>query len=559
MQTIVIGHRNPDMDSVCSALGYARLKQALGWKDVVAARAGNLNARIQFVLDRFGAEPPVFLSDVTPQVRDVMTREVISARADHSVAQALRSIEKRRLHGLPVVDEGNRCLGLLSTLQLVQQFFPPQPRLDSTRQVRAALSDIVQTFEGVTAVGAADTGVHDYILMVAAAKTATMVHRLRQQPPSTVVLIVGDRDTIQEIAIDAAVRALIITGGFPVPPAIQRRAEARGVVVIRSRHDTATTVLLARGAVRAGLVLEREFASFEPDVPLDAARNRAASSADSIFPVLDPERRLIGVLTKSDFLKTVPRQLILVDHNELTQAVHGADRLPIVEVIDHHRLGGFSTEAPIHFWNNPVGSTCTIVALLYRQNGIEIPPGTAGLLMAGLISDTLNLTSPTATPTDHTILAHLSQLAGVDAATLAAEIFSVGSPLLTLQPREVVTSDCKEYTEAGIPFSVAQIEELGFGPFYEKHAELAAALDDYREGQRLFFSTLLVTDINTQNSLLLVSGSDEFRRQIDYPSAGPDLWQLDGVVSRKKQLLPYLLQRLHETRASSATPATAAT
>ena len=182
------------------------------------------------------------------------------------------------------------------------------------------------------------------------------------------------------------------------------------------------------------------------------------------------------MLTKSDFLKTVPRQLILVDHNELTQAVHGADRLPIIEVLDHHRLGGFSTDSPIHFWNNPVGSTCTIVALLYRQNGIDIPPGTAGLLMAGLISDTLNLTSPTATPTDRTILAHLSELAGVDAGTLASEIFSVGSPLLTLQPGEVVTSDCKEYVEAGARFSVAQIEELGFQPFYDKQGDLAAAL-----------------------------------------------------------------------------------
>ena len=425
--------------------------------------------------------------------------------------------------------------------------------------MRAALHDIAQTFEGVVLVGEADQDVHDYILMVAAAKTETMVHRLRRQPPSTVVLIVGDRDNIQELAIDAAVRALIITGGFPMPPETQRRAAERGVVVIRSRHDTATTVLLARGAVRAGLVVEREFASFEPDMPLDAARARAAASADSLFPVLDAERKLVGVLTKSDFLKTVPRQLVLVDHNELTQAVHGADRLPIIEVLDHHRLGGFSTDTPIHFWNNPVGSTCTIVAMLYRQHGVDIPPGTAGLLMAGLISDTLNLTSPTATPTDHTILAHLSKLAGVDAATLASEIFSVGSPLLTLQPSEVVTSDCKDYTEGGIRFSVAQIEELGFQPFYDKHDDLSAALDNYRQRERLFFSTLLVTDINTQNSLLLVSGSEAFRQQIDYPTAGPDLWQLDGVVSRKKQLLPYLLERLQETRATPATAATPAT
>ncbi len=528
MQTIVIGHRNPDMDSVCSALGYARLKHALGWQDVVAARAGNLNERIQFVLEKFGVEPPVFLGDVTPQVRDVMTRGVVSLRADQSVAQALRSIEERRLRVLPVVDEAGRCQGLLSAITLLEQFFPPPSRTDTTRVVRASVHDIAQTFDGIVAAGQPDTAAQDYVLMVAAAKTATLVRRLREHPPGRVVLIVGDRDNIQTLAIEASVRALIITGGFPVPREILTHAEERGVTVIRSRHDTATTVLLARGAVRAGRVVEREFVSFEPELPLEAARARAASAPDFVFPVLDGEQRLLGVLTKSDFLKTVPRQLILVDHNELSQAVHGADRLPIIEVIDHHRLGGFSTESPIHFWNNPVGSTCTIVALLYQQNGVEIPPSTAGLLMAGLISDTLNLSSPTATPTDRVVLDKLAGIAGIDGATLAAQIFAVGSPLLTLRPEEVVTSDCKEYTEAGIRFSVAQIEELGFGPFYEKHAALATALDAFRVGQRLFFSALLVTDINTQNSILLVSGSEEFRRQIDYPVAGPGLWQLDG-------------------------------
>ena len=553
MQTIVIGHRNPDMDSVCSAVAYARLKQALGWKDVTPARAGNLNARIQFVFDKFGVEPPVFLSDVTPQVRDAMTREVVSIRADHSIAEALRSIEQRRVRGLPVVDEGGRCLGLLSTIPLIQQLFPPAANLKNARIVRAALGDIVQTFEGMTLTGnPADGEIQDYVLLVAAVKTETLPRRIREQPINRLVVLVGDRDNIQSLCIDEGVRALIVTGGFPVSEAIQRKAAAAGVTLIRSRHDTATTVLLARGAVRAGRMVEREFSFFGPEVPLDAARAKAAASANSLFPVLDHDQRLLGVLTKSDFLKSVPRQLILVDHNELSQAVAGADKLPIIEVIDHHRLGGFATDTPIHFWNNPVGSTCTIVTLLYQQNAVEIPRSTAGLLMAGLISDTLNLTSPTATTTDRTVLERLSKIAGIDGTTLASEIFAVGSPLLTLRPDDVVTSDCKEYEEDGVRFSVAQIEELGFRPFHEKQAELAAALDAFCTRERLFFSALLVTDINTQNSLLLVSGSESYRRHIDYPEVGVGLWQLDGVVSRKKQLLPYLLQRLQETRASAS-------
>ena len=553
MQTIVIGHRNPDMDSICSALAYARLKAALGWYDVVPARAGNLNARIQFALGKFNTEPPTVLSDVTPQVRDVMTREVVRVRADDTISQALHSIEQRRLRGLPVVDEENRCLGLLSAIEIGHQLFPPLPELGATRTVRAFLHDIVRTFDGEVGAGdARDETERDHILMVAAMKAESFVERLRRQSAANVVLFVGDRDDVQAVAIDEGVRALVLTGGVEVVPSVARRAEAAGVMLVRSRLDTATTVLLARGAVRAGRLIEGEYAHFAPEVPLEAARGRAAASADSIFPVLDDGGRMGGVVTKSDFLKSVPRQLILVDHNELSQAVRGADKLPIIEVIDHHRLGGFSTDQPIHFWNNPVGSTCTIVALLYQQNGVELPKNTAGLLMAGLISDTLNLTSPTATPIDRTVMNRLEKIAGIDAATLASEIFTVGSPLLTLDPKDVVTSDCKEYEEAGMRFSVAQIEELGFRAFRAKHEELAAALDEFCRKEKLFFSALLVTDINTQNSVLLVSGSEEFRRQIDYPAAGQGLWRLDGVVSRKKQLLPYLLQRLQETKMGTA-------
>lgn len=548
MQTIVIGHRNPDMDSICSALAYAHLKVELGAANTVPGRAGNLNARIQYVLDRFGVEAPHFFSDVTPQVRDVMTHPVISARADQSVAQSLRSIEEGRLRGLPVVDEANRCLGLLSAVKIGHQLFPPQPELHTARVVRASLADIMRTFEGVVAAGGAyDDEVRDCVLMVAAMKEETFAQRLRRLGAANVVLLVGDRDDVQRRAIEEGVRAIIVTGAIPLTGDVQERAKRKGVTLIRSRYDTATTVLLARGAVRVSQMVEREFDSFAPELPLDAARVRAAASKESIFPVLDPERRLVGVLSKSDFLKDATRRLILVDHNELSQAVHGADKLPIVEVIDHHRLGGFATDSPIHFWNNPVGSTCTIVALLYQQHGVEIPQAMAGLMMAGLIADTLNLNSPTATPTDAKVLEQLSALAGVDAAELAEGIFSVGSPLQTLSPEDVVNADSKEYDENGVRFNVAQIEELGFTTFYEKQAALAEALDVFCAQRRLYFAALLVTDINTQNSILLVAGAEEFRQQIDYPSAGPDLWQLDGVVSRKKQLLPYLLQRLSET------------
>ncbi len=482
-----------------------------------------------------------------------MTREVVHVRADNTIAKAMRSLEQGHVRGLPVVDEAGRCLGLLSATEIGRQLFPPMPELGATRTVRALLPDIVRTFRGEVLVTSKqdETVERDHVLMVAAMNTASFHERLRRQGAANVVLFVGDRDDIQALAIKEGVRALVLTSGVEAAPETVQGAAAAGVMLARSGLDTATTVLLARGAMRAGRMADSEYAYFSPETPLEAARARAAGSAGSLFPVLAEDQRMVGVVTKADFLKDVPRQLILVDHNELPQAVRGADKLPIIEVIDHHRLGGFATDQPILFWNNPVGSTCTIVAMLYQQNGIEIPRNTAGLLMAGLISDTLNLTSPTATPIDRSVMARLEKIAGIDATTLASEIFAVGSPLLTLDPQEVVTLDAKEYAEAGMRFSVAQIEELGFRAFRDKQAALAAALDAYCQQEKLFFSALLVTNISTQNSILLVSGSEEFRRQIDYPAAGQGTWRLDGVVSRKKQLLPYLLQRLQETQVAT--------
>ena len=243
---------------------------------------------------------------------------------------------------------------------------------------------------------------------------------------------------------------------------------------------------------------------------------------------------------KGDFLKPIPRQLILVDHNELTQAVDGADLVPIAEILDHHRIGAPPTESPILFLNRPVGSTSTIIGALFQQSGVPIPKNLAGLLMCGMISDTLNLTSPTTTNVDRELMAELSALCGIASADLAAEIFSVGSPLLTMSPEEAVTADSKEYEQGPRRYTVAQIEELSFAPFNAKRDALLSALDAHRVAKAYLFAALLITDINTQNSILLVKGDPSFTRLIDYPEAGENGWQLDGVVSRKKQLLPYL-------------------
>jgi manganese-dependent inorganic pyrophosphatase len=542
MQTIVIGHKNPDMDSICCALAYAEFKRLTGHPNVVAARAGVTNERIDFVLQKFGVEAPMLVNDVSPKVSDVMESKVVCVHENSPIYDAIQLIDQKRLRGLPVVDGSNRCLGLLSASKITHHLFPSRDEAFSTRIVKAALSDIVTTFGGALASGTLSTEPSEKLLMVGAMAQDTFVPRLNRYRDRQVILFVGDRPHIQQIAIQERVHAVVVTGGSEISPEIRNAAHHAGVTLIASPHDTATTVLLARGGVRVKEMLQQGYVSFHCATPLEEAIQGSAESAQFSFPVLDDSGKLVGILSKSDFLKPIPRQLILVDHNELGQAVRGADKIPVVEILDHHKLGGFASHTPIHFWNNPVGSTSSIVALCFKNAGLAIPKPVAGLLLSGLISDTLLLTSPTTTAVDRQLLEELSQVAEVDAATLAKEIFSVGSPLLTMSPEQAIGSDAKIYEENGHRFNVAQIEEISFANFPDKRDALLEALEKRRLQQSLLFSALLVTDVNEQNSLLLLRGAEAFLKTIDYAEVSPYVWDLPGVVSRKKQLLPYLLR-----------------
>ena len=550
MQTIVIGHRNPDMDSIFSAIAYGELKRELGMPDVLVARAGNTNARIDFVLEKFGVPAPEFIGDVTPKVGDLMETKVVSVLHHSTINKAINSIEQKRLRGLPVVDDEDRCLGLLSAWKITNHLFPSREETSSSRLINASIADLAQALEGNILAGKADTEESQLIIMVAAMTLEAFLGRFQHYDSGKIVLFVGDRDDVQLAAIREGVKTIVVTGGLGVSAEVRLAAKNAGACLISSRFDTATSVLLSRSSVRVDQFVEPNFTSFTAETTLQAARKIAANAPDFfIFPVLGEDKRLVGILSKSDFLRTVPRQLILVDHNEMTQAVKGADEIPIIEVLDHHRLGSFRTDVPILFWNNPVGSTSTIVTLCYQQFGIAIKPPIAGLLMAGLISDTLNLTSPTATPVDAQVLQDLSRIAGVRADELAKEMFSVGSPLLSLGPKDVVVADCKDYEESGFRFSVAQIEELSFAYFDDKKAALFEALEEYRKKNDAYFSSLLVTDVNTQNSRLLIAAPPEFQELIHYPNLGPNLYELNNIVSRKKQLVPYLLDCLQRVNA----------
>jgi manganese-dependent inorganic pyrophosphatase len=550
-EILVIGHKNPDTDAICSAIGYAEFKRRTGMSEAVAARCGDTNDRIDFVLKTFGVPAPKFVADVSPKISDVMQRRILSVRPDSTAAEALRLMDEKNLRLLPVLDENRKCRGLLSLFKLSKFLFPAvnlnTNREHNSREVLSSLAGLAATLDGKLVVGFDTEREQELILMIGAMGLESFAARLEKFPPEKSCVIVGDRWDIQNVAIREGVRVLIVTGGITVEPKTLEAAQKRNVSVISSPHDTATTASLCRAAVAVRHVLNEEFLCFRENAPLAAVRDEALSSGYLAFPVLGNDGETVGILSKTDFLKTVTRRLILVDHNELSQAVQGADEVEIIEIIDHHRIGALATQQPILFRNEPVGSSCTIVADCFFRHGVELPGDIAGLLLAGLVSDTLNLTSPTTTPRDAEILKKLEQLSGVNAREFTEKLFASGS-LLTLKPApQAIATDCKEYAENGAKFSVAQIEEIGFEQFWKRKDELLAALEVFREKRGFLFSTLLVTDVATQSSLLLVVGDEKFIKRIDYPRLEPGIYELRDVVSRKKQLLPYVTHCLRET------------
>ncbi|MEI7729052.1 MAG: putative manganese-dependent inorganic diphosphatase [Verrucomicrobiota bacterium] len=549
-EILVIGHRNPDTDAICSAIAYAEFKRRTGMPNAIAARCGDTNDRIDFVLKTFGVPAPRFVADVSPKVRDVMRRNVVSVPPDATVAEALAIMDEDNLRALPVLDEQRRCQGLVSVFKMNQYYLPAPNRLFDSRRVRASLNAVARTTQARLAHVVEPDREEDFTLMIGAMSLDAFRTRLEKFPPEKLIIVVGDRLDVQQLAVQSRVRAIMITGGLQVDRGVLELAKRNGVSLLLSMHDSATTAMLCRAAMAVWHIVDEQMLSFSADELIAGARRRAVESDHPAFPVTNEQGEMLGVLSKSDFLKRVDRQLILVDHNELSQAVQGAAEVEIIEIIDHHRIGALTTHQPILFRNEPVGSTSTIVADCFLRHGVELPREIAGLLLAGLVSDTLNLTSPTSTPRDAEILRQLEARAGVNATAFTESLFSSGSVLTSRPPAQAVATDCKEYVERGRRFSVAQIEEIGFEQFWKRKTEVLQALLAYRQQKNYTFAALLVTDVTTQASLLLMAGEAEVLELIDYPELEPGIYELSGVVSRKKQLLPYLAHCLARLQAS---------
>lgn len=540
----IFGHKNPDADSICAAIAYADYKKQKGHKNFKAARCGNSNARIDAILNRFDEPLPRFINDITPRVRDIMHSDPFTAHTDQTCAEVLEIIDEYDIRTLPVVDNDKSLVGTISIFDLGQFFIPGPAGSKKMRHVRSSLNHIARSLKAQVLTMSKPDQMDDLYVRVGAMDIRSFGNFFQNEDyiaPENSIIVVGDRWDVQEKSLQIGVRLLVITGGLKVEDDIIEKAREKGISIIVSPLDSATTAWTIRSATKIDGLMEKSFVQFSPDDRLDVVKRKIRHLKDPLFMVVDDKGQLVGVFSKTDLLKPTETEIVLVDHNELTQAVSGASHVKILEIIDHHRLGNNPTDQPILFMNRPVGSSCTIIADLYRQENIEPSPAIAGIMMSGIISDTLKLKGPTSTTVDEEILNWLSEVASVDIDELAEMIFNSGSVLINMQPEEAIRVDCKLFDESGWSFSAAQIEELGMDNFHNTTEDLYNALENYRATENLHMSALLVTDINTQNSVLLVCGEEEILEAIEYePLISLKMYNLPGIVSRKKQLIPYL-------------------
>jgi manganese-dependent inorganic pyrophosphatase len=545
MSVLVFGHRNPDTDAICSAIAYADFLQQTTRPDAVAACCGPPNQRTEYVLARAGLAAPKLVMDVRPQVEDVCRRGIVTASFGDSFHEAYERMRKGDLRAIPVVDGDRRVVGVLSILTMMELFFTDAADTTKARAVTTSLQKICAVLGGTFRNAVAPERPDELLVMVGAMSAEGFVERMRRYPAERLIVVCGDRPSIQLPAIDSGVRAIVITGGFPLASEVVEIAKAKGVSVISSPFDTVNTTLRIKSSQFIDPVVERNVFSVPGKLSVTEARELVERSPQPVFPVVGDDGRLVGMAFKTDLISPPKPQLVLVDHNELGQAVNGAEEAEIIEVLDHHRLGGgLKSTQPIRFVNEPVGSTCTLVARQFLQARIVPKPPIALCMASGIISDTLFLRSPTTTDVDRDVLGWLKGQCGVDLDQYAREFFEIGSALRSRAPADVIREDCKEFSEHGVRFSISQIEETGFDLFWERKDDLRAALEAFAEKQKLDFSALLVTDVVSNGSLLLLSKESEAFEDINYPRLDRSLYQLENVVSRKKQLLPLISQLL---------------
>jgi manganese-dependent inorganic pyrophosphatase len=536
----VVGHKNPDTDSIVSAMGYAMLLQLQGETTAIPARQGEVWAETQYVVERFGLPLPVLIDSVSPTAQDVMTTTTYTGNPQESAYTIGRRLRKYGIRAMPLVDEENILAGLITVEDFAHIHLAGLDR-DEMDEIHLEVKNVVETLGGRLLVEARGRRLRDKVMVA-----AMDLESVRRRVEPDIMMVMGDREDVQRMVIEEGVCALVITGGLPISNEIVAMAKDRNVTLISSPHHTFTTVRLLNLSIPVSHIMRRDIGTASPDDPLDELKGKL--TGQRTIPVVDGIGRVQGVVSRSDLINPVRHGVYLVDHNERSQTVDGLDEAELLGIVDHHRIADIQSAAPIFFRNEIVGSTSTIVASLYDEAGIPISPPVAGILLAGLITDTVLFRSPTSTPRDERVAHRLAAIAGIDVDALGQDIFAVASDLSGRSAREVLTTDFKEFRIDDTPFAVGYMETVHRRRVEEIRDELLGEMAAIRREKGYAACLFMVVDIvHSQTEILIAGMEQKVAEALGEQLVSPHSVMVAGVMSRKKQVVPILprLARLH--------------
>ena len=544
-KVVVIGHRNPDTDSICSAIAYAGLKNKTSDLVCEPRRAGKMNQETEFVLKKFGVKPPRMCTDVNPKIRDVDYREMPGIPGSTSLRRAWEIMRDQQIDTLPVTSADNELEGVITVKDIAtanMDVFDTGILAKS----RTSFKNILETLDGTMVVGReSDICTTGHIRIGTA--TPEMLENTVEKGD---IVILTNRYESQLCAIEKEASLLIICNGSKVGRTIQRIADETGVSIMTTPVDTyAAGKLISQCAPISYYMTRDDIMKFTLVTPVADVTRVMAKVRHRYFPILDEDGKYCGMVSRRNIINLQKRRIILVDHNEATQAVEGFDQAEILEIIDHHRIGSLETSGPVYFRNQPVGCTATIITQMYDENGVEIPPQTAGLLLAAILSDTLMFRSPTCTPVDEASARRLAKIAGVDINEFANEMFEAGEKLDGKTAEEVFLQDFKVFMCGDIRFGVAQGSYMTRKNLVAAENLLRPYLEEARNKQNVEDIYMLLTDVPKEESVVICSGryaGEVLTDGFEVQPAEDSSWTLPGVVSRKKQFIPALMSAYQE-------------
>ena len=544
-KVVVIGHRNPDTDSICSAIAYAELKNKTSSLVCEPRRAGRMNQETEFVLKKFGVTPPRMCTDVNPKIRDVDFREMPGINGSTSLRKAWEIMRDKQIDTLPITDADNELLGLITVKDIAtanMDVFDTEVLAKS----RTSYKNILETLGGTMVVGDENAVCTTGHIKIGTA-TPEMLESAVEKGD---IVILTNRYESQLCAIEKEASLLIICNGAKVGRTIQRIAEETGVAIMSVACDSyAAGKLMSQCAPISYYMTREDIVKFTLVTPVSDVTRVMTKVRHRYFPVLDEDGKYCGMVSRRNIIALRKRRIILVDHNEVTQAVEGFDQAEILEIIDHHRIGSLETDGPVYFRNQPVGCTATIINQMYDENGVEIEPKIAGLLLAAILSDTLVFRSPTCTPIDVAAAKRLAKIAGVDIDEFALEMFEAGENLAGKTAEEVFLQDFKVFMCGDVRFGVAQGSYMTRKNLQAAQKLLQPYLEEARNKQNVEDLYMLLTDVPKEESVVICAGrhADEMLRSgFEIEPAADGSWTLPGVVSRKKQFIPALMTAYQE-------------